>query len=224
MATGAAISKHTITAQDDAGNPPVILPLSPYDIACLGRAIPMVWIYSSVLDVEKLVSSLEATLSRYSVLCGRYDATPPSGISMNNKGIVFERAKCPGVVKEYLSHLNPSTDPTFFDITKHVPLLPEKSGMDPDKGEERRGAKRRAERSRSRDASTQCVHNVAPSLPSFLSRDHLLLCDSLRSSQALLKRPWRRLRSRRSKARAGARRSGCSCSTALWTPNRRSCS
>ena len=127
-----------VTSQDDSSadaGEPTVLPLSPYDIACLGRAIPMVWIYSSTLDVEKLVSSLEATLGRYPVLCGRYDKTPPTGVAMNNKGVVLERATCPGVVSEYLSHLNPSTDPTFFDTTKHVPLLPKKSGMDPDIGD-----------------------------------------------------------------------------------------
>ena len=52
--------------------------LSPYDLANLGRAIPMVFFYEATLDPHLLLNALEKTLVLYPAFCGRYDATPPA--------------------------------------------------------------------------------------------------------------------------------------------------
>ena len=55
--------------------------LSPFDIANLGRAVPMIWFFETTMDVAAMLAALERTLIAYQVFSGRYNgASPPSAV------------------------------------------------------------------------------------------------------------------------------------------------
>jgi shikimate O-hydroxycinnamoyltransferase len=116
-----------------AGDDKRTVALSPYDIFTMGRAIPMAWFFAETLDVCALLDALRTTLPLYPVLCGRYDASPPTSVVLNNAGISLERATAEGTASEAASHLL-TDEPSIFVRTAHEPFVPAKEGMDPDRG------------------------------------------------------------------------------------------
>ena len=78
--------------------------LSPYDLANLGRAIPMVFFYEATLDPHLLLNALEKTLVLYPAFCGRYDATPPAAIALTNAGVGVFTSTVPTTLEQELTY------------------------------------------------------------------------------------------------------------------------
>ena len=123
--------------------------LSPFDRANKGRAIPMMWFYEATLDPSALLVALREVLASYPVLCGRYNASPPTAVELNNAGVPIQISTAPRAgmtLREAIAHLpiaittttNASgTDyaaPCIFSRDTNEPFLPSKLGMDPDPG------------------------------------------------------------------------------------------
>ena len=111
--------------------------LSPYDLANLGRAIPMVFFYEATLDPHLLLNALEKTLVLYPAFCGRYDATPPAAIALTNAGVGVFTSTVPTTLAAAIAHLPAAGEDaawTSFGVDAHVPYVPEKEAMDPDAG------------------------------------------------------------------------------------------
>ena len=111
--------------------------LSPYDLANLGRAIPMVFFYEATLDPHLLLNALEKTLVLYPAFCGRYDAMPPAAISLTNAGVGVFTSTVPTTLAAAIAHLPAAGEDaawTSFAVDAHVPYVPEKEAMDPDAG------------------------------------------------------------------------------------------
>ena len=112
--------------------------LSPYDLSCLGRTVPMVWFYRETLNTEKLLSSFAMILMSHPVLSGRYDGTtPPTWIALNNAGVPIEIVEDEkSTIDQAISHLPSATSSeataTMFPVQLHAKYVPEKKGMDPD--------------------------------------------------------------------------------------------
>eukprot|EP00933_Yihiella_yeosuensis_P043876 TRINITY_DN38878_c0_g1_i1.p1 TRINITY_DN38878_c0_g1~~TRINITY_DN38878_c0_g1_i1.p1 ORF type:complete len:556 (-),score=84.47 TRINITY_DN38878_c0_g1_i1:284-1951(-) len=89
-------------AGSDASATTTRVPMSPYDIQNMGRAVPMIWFYDTALDPVKLEKSLQTMLSlggkAYAALSGRYHRAAPeesgssivAGINLSNAGVWFE--------------------------------------------------------------------------------------------------------------------------------------
>jgi len=59
----------------DDGADDRVVPLSPFDVANRGRAVPMVWFFRGALDTDRLLAALQRALrEHYPVLLGRYEA------------------------------------------------------------------------------------------------------------------------------------------------------
>ena len=105
--------------------------LSPFDLANQGRAIPMVWFYRETLDPALLLAALRETLKSYPVLCGRY-GTPPNRVELNNQGVPVDIVHQETSLNEAVAHL--AGQPTIFAEDAHLPFVPDKGAMDPDRG------------------------------------------------------------------------------------------
>ena len=106
--------------------------LSPFDLANQGRAIPMVWFYRERLDPALLMAALRETLKSYPVLCGRY-GTPPNRVSLSNHGVPVDVVHHETSLTDAVSHLH-AGQPAIFAEDAHLPFVPDKSAMDPDRG------------------------------------------------------------------------------------------
>ena len=106
--------------------------LSPFDLANQGRAIPMVWFYRESLDPALLMAALRETLKSYPVLCGRY-GTPPNRVSLSNHGVPVDVVHHETSLNDAVSHLH-AGQPAIFAEDAHLPFVPDKSAMDPDRG------------------------------------------------------------------------------------------
>ena len=106
--------------------------LSPFDLANQGRAIPMVWFYRETLDPALLLAALRETLKSYPVLCGRY-GTPPNRVELNNQGVPVDIVHKETSLNEAVAHLC-AGQPTIFAEDAHLPFVPDKGAMDPDRG------------------------------------------------------------------------------------------
>ena len=100
--------------------------MSPFDVLNRGRAIPLTWVYGDVLDANKLVSSLEETLSLFPSLAGRYGKRPC--IRCSNVGVPVDfgtlpTLQCPSDEGESFA---------VFERNDHEATCPKKAGMDPD--------------------------------------------------------------------------------------------
>ena len=62
--------------------------LAPFDISNRGRTMPMIYYYDNTLNPKLLISSLQKTLAKYPVYCGRYDGKKEN-ITLNNTGVPF---------------------------------------------------------------------------------------------------------------------------------------
>ena len=108
--------------------------LSPFDLACKGRSVPMVWFYRETLDPAKLLLALRETLKSYPVLCGRYGGSPPDRIELCNAGVPVLVEHTDTTLADAVGHLPTSTAPSTFAIDAHAPFVPAKGIMDPDTG------------------------------------------------------------------------------------------
>ena len=110
--------------------------LSAIDIASLGRSVSMCWFYTQTLDPDTLLASLAKTLITFPILSGRYNGTkPPTHVNLNNMGIPTDiclwndTTQTSTNVSSYCSKNVASS----FSMWQHVPFVPIKDGMDPDK-------------------------------------------------------------------------------------------
>ena len=110
------------------------LELSPYDLCNKGRSTPMTWFYGDTLDTPQLLDSLTTTLASYPVFCGRYNASPPTAVDLNNAGVPVQISIHPSTLSEAVAHLPPSGKASVFLRTAHEPFVPTKEPMDPDQG------------------------------------------------------------------------------------------
>jgi hypothetical protein len=114
--------------------------LSPFDLSCLGRSIPMIWCYKDTINDDILLSSLSKLLVMYPMVSGRYDGSvPPSWIACNNAGIPVrvttwkDENDSVDVAMDYLPSSNSDNNThTIFPMSAHSPFVPDKKGMDPD--------------------------------------------------------------------------------------------
>lgn len=112
--------------------------LSPFDDMNAGRAISMVWHYSTRLSCTKLTSSLREIIVDYPVLAGRYASSPPSPstVILNNKGIYLQICTSEESYAQSVSHLQPKKAGTrvcrFKTIEVERFLPNNKADMDPD--------------------------------------------------------------------------------------------
>ena len=123
---------------------PETIALSPFDLANMGRSIPMVWFYSEALDEEKLIASLRTALADYPVLCGRYApadpaGAPPAAVRLCNAGVPVRICTVQGSAATATAHLPTVADapPSFFATDAADPYLPPHApgfldGGDPD--------------------------------------------------------------------------------------------
>ena len=112
--------------------------LSPVDLLCKGRSTPMTWFYERSLDISGLLAALRVTLEGYPLLCGRYDACPPTCVRLCNAGVPVEiRRESSTTLAEAIAHLatcNAGGQHSVFDRAAHEPYIPDKAPMDPDVG------------------------------------------------------------------------------------------
>ena len=119
----------TIALLDD------LVRLSPLDIMCRGRAIPMVWFYKDSLPTDALLAALNTTLASHQVLCGRYTSSPPYSIDPTNNGVMVTVSKSNMLLKEAIVRIPSSeadTIPHYFSLLEHEKFVPFKGEMDPD--------------------------------------------------------------------------------------------
>jgi shikimate O-hydroxycinnamoyltransferase len=107
------------------------LQLSPIDIACRGRSIPMVWFYRDALDPDVLTNALRAALVSYPVLSGRY-ASPARAINLSNEGCAVHVVTAEGTVADAVARFAGGAAPCFFQRPANEAFVPPKAGMDPD--------------------------------------------------------------------------------------------
>ena len=130
--------------------------LSPFDDTSAGRAIPMVWFFDDTLPPEKLCDALANTLVAYPVLAGRYAPRPagrpwPTAIVLSNAGVPVHTAVWDGdatttaaAACAYIlqpeqppaaeAAASAAATPSVFPLAAHVPFVPDKADIDPDKG------------------------------------------------------------------------------------------
>lgn len=133
----AAIERDLVVKVPEATAARGSVALSPLDIACMGRATPMVWFYEETLDDAALLETLQHALASYQVLSGRYDTGPlPTAINLVNAGVPVRICCAPAAVTlaDAVKHLpGPSrVAPTYFSTRAHEAYVPAKVGMDPD--------------------------------------------------------------------------------------------
>ena len=100
----------------------------------------------AALCAATLVRALRTTLESYPVLCGRYNATPPTAIVLNNAGVPLNISRVEATRAEATAHLpadgtaaaaaaaEPGGATAVFPIGTHAAYVSEKEGMDPDAG------------------------------------------------------------------------------------------
>ena len=122
--------------------PSASIELAPFDISNRGRTMPMFYYYADTLNAKLLISSLQQTLLRYPVYCGRYDTTKMK-INLNNEGVPFMITNSKGSIHEAIEHLLPSlgdsidlSQTCLFQSDRTDALLHpvHKEKMDPDSG------------------------------------------------------------------------------------------
>ena len=100
--------------------------LTAFDLACRGRALPLLWEFEGVaLDEATLESSLSEALRDYPILSGRYDGM--NHVLLCDAGVELSFAK--GVSR---AEVHDDVNGSVFKSNHLDGLLPEKQGMDPD--------------------------------------------------------------------------------------------
>ena len=93
--------------EEDEDTGDVFVALAPFDISNRGRTMPMIYYYDNTLNPKLLISSLQKTLAKYPVYCGRYDEKKVN-ITLNNRGVPFMCSNAKGSIHEAIMHLLPS--------------------------------------------------------------------------------------------------------------------
>lgn len=124
---------HLLRLPNHWGTSGEVVELSPFDLLCGGRSVPMLWFYRERLNALALLSALEKTLESYPVLCGRYAS--PKTVVLSNGGVPVHVCSTAAKFEVATAHLPgfPCGDrQTIFDRAVHEPYVPVKEGMDPD--------------------------------------------------------------------------------------------
>eukprot|EP00927_Polykrikos_kofoidii_P053882 TRINITY_DN48406_c0_g1_i1.p1 TRINITY_DN48406_c0_g1~~TRINITY_DN48406_c0_g1_i1.p1 ORF type:complete len:546 (+),score=104.06 TRINITY_DN48406_c0_g1_i1:148-1638(+) len=117
-----------------------VMQLTVWDKMSGGRSTPMVWYFDKKLDPDAMIAALERTLVDYPVLAGRYVAPGFGGVLLNNAGVLVIVCSAPDTTLAQALGYMPAAakdtrEATFFNSKVNEAFLPQKSPMDPDKGD-----------------------------------------------------------------------------------------